>query len=146
VLDLTRGLDRLAGQQFDKASYGSATHHGRPFEIRVHRSREHHCEGAEIIIFHWHPLEFMTMSKETKAIMREHLGKIDGVSRTWFEWTPEGLTLVKTLVVEVDIDTDPNGADFKRGVLDAIQSTAKDVLKSESTMVVSHLRVVPKLY
>jgi hypothetical protein len=84
----------------------------------------------------------MTMSK---AIVRQHLEKIDGVFRTWFAWTSEGMKLVKTLVVEADIDTDPNSADFKRGVLDAIESTAKDVLKNESTMVVSHWRVVPKL-
>jgi hypothetical protein len=51
----------------------------------------------------------------------------------------------RLLVVEVDTDTDPNSAAFKSGVLDAIESTAKDVLKNESTMVVSHWRVVPKL-
>jgi hypothetical protein len=46
------------------------------------------------------------------AAVRQHLEKIDGVSRTWFEWTLNGSEQLKTLVVEVDFDTDPNSPQF----------------------------------
>ena len=35
------------------------------------------------------------------ATVREHIEKIAGVSRTWFEWSLENSTWSKTLVVEV---------------------------------------------
>ena len=77
------------------------------------------------------------------AIVRQHLSKIAGVSRTWFEWDSDGEELFKTLVVEV-ISTDPNSPEFRGNVLDAIRDTAKGVLAEETTMVVSHLKIVPK--
>jgi hypothetical protein len=79
------------------------------------------------------------------AIVRQHLSRISGVSRTWFEWSLEDDVLVKTLVVEVDFDTDPNSPEFRGSVLDAIRDTAKGVLAEETTMVVSHLKIVPKI-
>jgi hypothetical protein len=79
-----------------------------------------------------------------KAIVRQHIEKIDGVSRTWFEWSLEEDDLVKTLVVEVDFDTDPNAPGFRQNVLGAIEDTATTVVAEETTMVVSHLRIVPK--
>jgi hypothetical protein len=36
------------------------------------------------------------------AIVRQHISRIDGVTRTWFEWPLETIGLAKTLVVEVD--------------------------------------------
>lgn len=80
-----------------------------------------------------------------QAIVRQHIERIDGVSRTWFEWTFENSIQVKTLVVEVEFDTDPNSSDFRPGVVDAIQSTAADVLNHETTMIVSYLKLVPKV-
>jgi hypothetical protein len=44
-----------------------------------------------------------------KAIVRQHVERIPEVSRTWIEWSEHGL---KTLVVEVTFDTDPNSIDF----------------------------------
>ena len=41
-----------------------------------------------------------------RAVVRQHLENIDAVSRTWFELYLEGSALVRTLVVEVDFDTD----------------------------------------
>jgi hypothetical protein len=84
-----------------------------------------------------------------KAIVRQHLERIDGVSRTWFEWDSfewdsEETTLVKTLVVEVEFDTDPNNPQCRQNVLDAIRDTAMGVLKNDTTMSVSHLKIVPK--
>jgi hypothetical protein len=76
------------------------------------------------------------------AIIRQHIEKIAGVTRTWFEWIWEDATWVKTLVVEVEFDTDPNEYEFRRSVLDAIEETARGV---ETTMIVSHLKVVPRL-
>jgi hypothetical protein len=79
----------------------------------------------------------------SQAIVRQHIEKIDGVSRTWFEWTWEDTTWVKTLVVEVNFDTDPEDYEFRRAVLDAIHETASGVPKEETTMIVSHLKIVP---
>jgi hypothetical protein len=41
------------------------------------------------------------MGHDTRAtaIVRQHIEKIDGVTRTWFEWTVEAGALLKTLVV-----------------------------------------------
>lgn len=52
--------------------------------------------------------------------------------------------MIKTLVVEVDFDTDPNSSQYRQAVLDAIQETAVTVLQEETTMVVSRLKIVPK--
>jgi hypothetical protein len=79
------------------------------------------------------------------AIVRQHIARIPGVSRTWFEWTYEDGDLLKTLVVEVDFDTDPNSTEFRQSVLDAIASTTKGVLAEETTMAVRYLKIVPKL-
>lgn len=78
------------------------------------------------------------------AIVRHHIERIDGVSRTWFEWADQDGDLVKVLVIEVDFSTDPEHGSFRRGVLDAILDTTKAVLTDETTMVVSHLRIIPK--
>jgi hypothetical protein len=79
-----------------------------------------------------------------KAVVRQHIEKIDGVSRTWFEWTLEEEIMEKTLVVEVEFDTDPNNAEFKMNFIDAIKDTAVGVLDDETTMIVSRLKIVPK--
>ena len=79
----------------------------------------------------------------SKAIVRKHLEKIDGVTRTWFEWSLEQGNRLKTLVVEVNFDTDPNSSEFRENVINAIEETAKGVLTDETTMVISHLKIVP---
>ena len=80
-----------------------------------------------------------------QAIVRKNVEKIDGVSRTWFEWSREDPAWLKTLVVEVEFDTDPNEYAFRRSVMDAIEETARGVLEEETTMIVSRLKVVPRL-
>jgi hypothetical protein len=80
-----------------------------------------------------------------KAIVRQHAERIAGVSRTWFEWSLEGSALLKTLVVEVEFDTDPNNPQCRRNVLDAIKDTVRGVLENDTTMIVSDLKIVPKL-
>jgi hypothetical protein len=78
-----------------------------------------------------------------KAVIRSHIERIDGVTRTWFEWADDADDLTKTLVVEVEFDTDPNSTGYRQNVIDAIWDTVKGVLE-DTTMVVSHLRIVPK--
>jgi hypothetical protein len=85
-----------------------------------------------------------TMS-DVKAIVREHVERIDGLTRTWFEWSHEEGAWVKILVVEVGFDTDANSPEYQRNVLDATENTARDVLRDETTMVVSHLKIVPRI-
>ena len=75
------------------------------------------------------------------AIIRQKLSSLPYVSRTWFEWTFEGGAQLKTLVVEVTFDTDPTSPDFHG--MGEIERIAKDTLTGETTMIVSHLRVVP---
>jgi hypothetical protein len=53
-------------------------------------------------------------------------------------------TMAKALVVEVEFDTDPNNDSFRQSVVDTIYETVDAVLKSETTLTVSHLRIVPK--
>ena len=79
-----------------------------------------------------------------KAIVRQHLEKIEGVSRTWFELNLEDSVLVKTLVVEVEFDTDPNDPQYQQNVLDAVLDTAFGVQEHETTMIVTHLKIVPR--
>jgi hypothetical protein len=79
----------------------------------------------------------------SKGIVRHHLEKIDGVSRTWYEWSFDASGPRKTLVVEVTFETDPNAPGFSENVLNAIEETAKSVLTEETTMAVSSLRIVP---
>ena len=76
-----------------------------------------------------------------KAKVRQELEKLPYVTRTWFEWTQEGKTMLKTLVVEVNFDTDPNSEAHSANDLEEIPRV---VLKAQTTMVVSHLRIVPK--
>ncbi|MGD0641784.1 MAG: hypothetical protein ABSC22_13640 [Roseiarcus sp.] len=78
------------------------------------------------------------------AIVREALSRLPNVSRTWFEWSWEDAMWVKTLVIEVDFDTDPNSKGFNQPVLDAIENTVIGVLTDDTTMIVSYLKVVPK--
>ena len=82
----------------------------------------------------------------SKAIVRQHLESIDGVTRTWFEWDydRESDALTQTLVVEVGFDTDPNKSGWRSNVLDAIEDTAREVLRNETTMIVSGLKIVPR--
>ena len=78
------------------------------------------------------------------AIVREALSRLPNVSRTWFEWSWEDAMWVKTLVIEVDFDTDPNSKGFNQPVLDAIENTVIGVLTDDTTMIVSYLKVVTK--
>jgi len=78
------------------------------------------------------------------AIVREALSRLPNVSRTWFEWSWEDAMWVKTLVIEVEFDTDPNAKGFNQSALDAIENTAIGVLTDDATLTVSYLKVVPK--
>jgi hypothetical protein len=78
------------------------------------------------------------------AIVREALSKLPNVSQTWFEWSWEDAMWVKTLVIEVEFDTDPSSPTFSQLTLDAIEETVIGVLNDDRTMTVSYLHVVPK--
>ena len=78
------------------------------------------------------------------AIVRRELSEHPQVSRTWFEWTHEEGGWLRTLVIEVTFDTDPNSPAFNAVALDEIEAIVRDVLANKTTMAVSYLRVVPK--
>jgi hypothetical protein len=78
------------------------------------------------------------------AIVRQELAKHPEVSRTWFEWTIEDDLKLKTLVVEVNFDTDPNLSEFNPSALDEIREIVTSTLREKTTMSVSYLRIVPK--
>jgi hypothetical protein len=79
-----------------------------------------------------------------KSILRQRVERIEGVSRTWFEWILEESMLAKILVVEVEFDTDPSDPEFRRSVLDSIETTTMEITQDETTAVVGHLRIVPR--
>ncbi len=85
-----------------------------------------------------------------KAVVRERVEKIAGVSRTWFEWNSAAHPDDKKLVVEVDFDTDPNAPGFQRNVIEAICETLSAALEEEISLgretpgFIAGLRIVPK--
>ena len=78
------------------------------------------------------------------AIVRRALAKLPEVSKTWIEWDLDGDQQIKNLVVEVSFDTDPNSAGFQPSALDEIRRVVVDALTNQTTMIATHLRVVPK--
>jgi hypothetical protein len=78
------------------------------------------------------------------AIVREALSKLPNVSRTWFEWSWEDAMWVKTLVIEVEFDTDPNSVNFSQLTLDAIEKTVIGVLNDDTTMTVSYVALLSR--
>ena len=80
------------------------------------------------------------------AVIRQKLTKLPSVSRSWFEWewSREDNALVETLIVEVSFDTDPNSPNHDLSALQQINRVAQDVSQT-TTMVVTHLRIVPKV-
>jgi len=79
-----------------------------------------------------------------KAMIRELVERIDGVTRTWFELEIEGGKRTKTLVVEVSFDLDPNGTHLLRAACDEIEDTFATVLREEKGDVISKLKIVNK--
>ena len=79
-----------------------------------------------------------------KAIVREAVEKVDGVSRAWFEWRSDGDQLGAVLVVEIEGDTDPEGATFDPHTLKLIDQEVAHVLANHTTMMVRGIRIVPK--
>jgi hypothetical protein len=77
-----------------------------------------------------------------KALVRQYLQLIPEVTRTWFEFELENEVWLKTLVVEVSIDSDPNTSPDLRNVLENISLT---VIENQTTMVINRLKVVSKV-
>jgi hypothetical protein len=84
------------------------------------------------------------MEHSETAIVRTHIERIDGVSKSWFEHNFQPNIFAAILVVEVDFPTDPNSTGFRRSVLEEIENTVRDVLDNKTTAVLSGVRVVPK--
>ena len=79
---------------------------------------------------------------QDKAMVRELVERIEGVTRTWFELEIEGHKRKKTLVVEVSFDLDADSAHFLRTTCDAIEETVATVLREENSDMVSKLKIV----
>ncbi|WP_442756584.1 hypothetical protein ACNHKD_08275 [Methylocystis sp. JAN1] len=84
---------------------------------------------------------------EYKTSIRQRIEAINGVKRTWFEWTSAERTDAKLLVVEVDFDTDPNSAGYSDRAIAAIGQAYEDVLQEglqdNRPVLVSGIRIVP---
>jgi hypothetical protein len=78
-----------------------------------------------------------------KAIIRQELEKIPGVTRTWIEIEFEDDMRLNTLVVEVDFPTDGTFREPDKFTLNRIAQVSKDTLATKTTMTISKLRVVP---
>jgi hypothetical protein len=79
------------------------------------------------------------------AVVREELSKLPQVSRTWFEWDIEHDRQIRTLVVEVMFETDPNSPQFNQSAFEAIMHVVRHALTTQTTMEINRLKVVPKL-
>lgn len=82
------------------------------------------------------------MASGVKAIVRQHVEAVSGVTRTWFEHTHIETGWEITLVVEV-AETDPNLPGFDPNLRDQIYTAASNALNNHTTMIVQHLRIVP---
>jgi hypothetical protein len=80
-----------------------------------------------------------------KAIVREFVEKIAGVSRAWFEWESAGDLFAPVLVIEVDVNTDPNQSASIKNTIEEINHTLAYVLQNKTTMTVSKVRIVPQM-
>jgi hypothetical protein len=79
------------------------------------------------------------------AAVRDELSKLPQVSRTWFEWDIEHDRQIRTLVVEVLFETDPNSPQFNQSAFEEIMHVVQHALTSQTVMEVNRLKVVPKL-
>ena len=80
----------------------------------------------------------------TEAIVRQCLADCPEVLRTWFEWELDGNERLKTLIVEVDFDTDPNSPDYNEAALEVVGRTITDTLAQRTTMIINRARIVPR--
>jgi hypothetical protein len=85
----------------------------------------------------------------SKTSIRQRVETIEGVVRTWFEWTSSERADSKLLVVEVDFDTDPNAPNYSERTIQAIGITYNEVLQEglhledDHPVLVSGIRIVP---
>lgn len=79
-----------------------------------------------------------------RAIVREAVERIDGVSKAWFEWRSDGDQLGTVLVVEIEGDTDPESATFDLHTIKLIDQEVAHILSDRTTMQIRGLRIVPK--
>ncbi|WP_424363120.1 hypothetical protein [Methylocystis parvus] len=86
---------------------------------------------------------------ELKTSIRQRIEAINGVTRTWFEWTSAERTDPKLLVVEVDFDTDPNSPNYSDRAIEAIGRVFDDVLleglhpEDNRPVLVAGIRIIP---
>jgi hypothetical protein len=80
------------------------------------------------------------------AVVRKELALMPLVSRTWFDWdwSMETESFQRTLVIEVTCDTDPNSTACDPAGIEELGETVRRVLRDQTTMIVTGLRIVPK--
>ena len=74
---------------------------------------------------HWRRYEY---ESEYQADAREAAVRVQNLARV----EPEGKTFVKTLVVQVSFDVDPNLHEFKQSAIDEIESMVMQHVRSET--------------
>jgi hypothetical protein len=83
---------------------------------------------------------------QDKAMVRELVERIEGVTRTYFELEMKGRNRKKTLVVEVNFDLDSNSSHYSRAKIESIEDTFTTVLREENSDVVSKLKIVSRAH
>lgn len=81
---------------------------------------------------------------QDKAMVRDYVERLEGVSKTHFELDIKGATRNKTLVVEVDFDLDPNSSGYSRAKIDAIADAFATMMREDNAEVVSKLKIVSR--
>jgi hypothetical protein len=84
-----------------------------------------------------------------KTSIRRRLEAIDGVVRTYFQWSSAEQSDSKLLFVEVDFDTDPNAPDYRAKTISAIGVTYKEFLQEglhfedDHPVLLAGVRIIP---
>jgi hypothetical protein len=78
-----------------------------------------------------------------KAHIRENIEHLDGVARTYLEWTIQGAHLIRTLTVEVNFDTDPASGQCRMDVLEQIRAIVIGGQDDEPAMAIANVRIAP---
>lgn len=81
------------------------------------------------------------------AVVRQRLNELEGVTASWFEWERRRgeSSFTKTLVVEIDLDTDPNASGTLMSLIERVEEVIADALTNQTTMTISSVRIVPIL-
>ena len=79
----------------------------------------------------------------SKAKIREEIEQIENITNTWFEFSITGDDHKTILVIETDLDTDPNSYEPK-SILNLIEDVQRYLRQYSYTMMIHEVKLVQK--